>query len=171
MTIHRDSEDLVEVRFTYPHEVSKARPPVALAQEGSIILDPQHHWSIRSWDVRGQIGSGSRTQKLEASLDRRSDSLPIPSEVKGYTEWLNSERRKRTISVNTKNDLAVPSKLPGDDEFTLSAFGLSEPFGLIAPKVPSPWYLWAIVAAIFVLIVGCAFGWLKRRSSREAISG
>jgi len=48
-------------------------------------------------------------------------------------------------------------------DFTLSAFGLSEPGGV---QRPTRWYLWAAILGIGCLIVAALFFWRTRGTGR-----
>lgn len=67
----------------------------------------------------------------------------------------------------TDYQLEAPAYLPPDTEFTLSAFGLPEPKGIVWDR-PSRWYLWFIAAAVLALAVA---GYLRYRSQRRTKLG
>jgi len=162
-TTPQAGEELLEVSFDYPHEVLEAGNPV---QGGTLVLDPQRFWCLRSYQVRTQ-GKGSRgTMKFRVlELGEAGEGLPFPRRAVADYEFVSDEGHTNTHHWQFDYDLRAPQQLPGDEEFTLSAFGLPEPPG-VEWKKPTPWWLWVGGAGIACLVLGGLFYWLKARAAR-----
>jgi len=163
-TIQREGEELVEVLFSYPHE-ENPRPPYNRAQSGTLVLDPKRFWLVRSCDLKASSGTINKQVKGIVST---SKSLPIPKLVAREELWtFTAEQVAKGLPANNKwanreeYDLDEPVRLPDDEEFTLTAFGLPEPSG-VEGKRPTRWYLWVGLAGIGCLVLSAVFAWRKR---------
>ncbi len=161
-TIH-DGNRLVAVRFDYSHATTKSvSEPFAPVQSGTMILDPDRFWTVRSLNLALKYPDGAQNQyKLDVELADSQSSFPLPKRVT-YTE-----KGKTEVRSVADMDLREVTEEPDETEFTLTAFGLLEPPG-IEWKKPTPWWLWATLAGMTLLVVGAFFGWLKRRASTTA---
>jgi hypothetical protein len=164
-TIQHDGEELVEVRFVYNHQLNARE---MLEQDGLFLLDPKRYWCLRSYEVRRKTPDVAATEKLrDVEFESSAGSLPI---VKRLVLELDAVAGPKAGNLHNKRlsrgeyKLEAPAKLPGDDEFRLTAFGLSEPPG-VEWKKPTPWWLWGILIAVVCLLGGAVFTWLKRRAA------
>jgi len=77
----------------------------------------------------------------------------------------------RSVESNIAYEFQVdPSIDPPEREFSLSAFGLPEPVGVVWEK-RTPVYVWLLVAAGVLLTLGIFFRWLARRLRRGHSEG
>src|SRR5262249_45691556 len=134
--------------------------------EGILLLDPDRFWCRRSADYTVTFTSDPNfkrgTAKLHALVIRETlGSLPIPQLCRNEREFFADGNDKVKMSFRAEFDLHLPSSLPKDEEFTLTAFGLPEPAGL-EWKRPTPWYLWLGLVGIICLVSGVAVRRLKR---------
>ncbi len=155
--INRSGEQLVEVEFDIPkQETSEA----LTIRSGKLLLDPQRYWSVRSYDAQLVQPTG----KIVCSVELADSQTEIPVPKRVVTETISSDTK---IVWDFKYNLTSPAKLPLDEEFTLTAFGLPEPIG-IGQKTMS-WYLWLLMAGIACLILAALLRWKVRRD--KATSG
>mgnify|MGYP001116249113 CR=1 FL=1 len=148
--VKRDDEELVEVSFLNTHDI-KTRPSCPI-QGGTLVLDPNRYWCVRSGEVVCRYLPGSMRIKFEISLRDSPAGYPVPiSCVEDKTPTTAPAEGLRPKKVRRQYDFQVPTRLPDTTQFTLSAFGLPEPPGVTWRK-PTPWYLW--VTGIGVALVG-----------------
>jgi hypothetical protein len=92
-------------------------------------------------------------------------SHPIPTRIEEWVIELDNPKNSRRMSFTEIN--AFENVRPFHvTEFTLSAFGLPEPEGIVWEK-PIRWYLWFIGAAVVSLVIGWYF---FRRMKKPTIS-
>lgn len=159
--VKRGGRDLVQVDFDFPHDSNEV--PFYPIRSGSIWLDPNEYWCATEYNVRGEWGNGNQTCHMTREFKNVSGKPVLQSEV--ATEIADPPYKpdgpgefRRTIYY----ELNEPKNLPGDDEFTLTAFGLPEPF--LGQKPTTRWYFWFGLAGLGSLIGGA----LVRRFSRSS---
>jgi hypothetical protein len=153
-------EELVEVTFDNSHEV---KPGSSVIQSGSMLLDPQRFWSLRSYKARTQsIHSRGHMEGEILELRTTGEGFPVPVRaVKESEVVFDADGNKNKQQWTFELDLNVPRRSPSDEEFTLSAFGLPEPAGF--GRRPSARYLWLALAGIVCIIVAAYLRWQKWR--------
>jgi hypothetical protein len=159
-------EEFVQVDFEYPPTVEERDSGV---HRGTLVLDPQRFWCLRSYEVRYPRSDGSPgTVKYRVlELGGREEGLPVPKRALEQREFLSKDGTRGKTEIWVECNLDVPRTLPPDEEFTLSAFGLPEPLGVTWSK-PTPWYLWLSLAGALCLGGSGVFYWLKRRAAAKA---
>lgn len=127
------------------------------------ILDADRYWLVArgSFEIRNReskpMVTGTTTSTFTNDLD-----LPLLKErLTVYTESFPG-RSALHYSVKEIFDRTVPKQLPRNDEFTLSAFGLPEPFGVTWER-PTPWWLYAGIAAAALFVLALLIGVVIRR--------
>ncbi len=163
--VHRDGEELVEVVFTNAHPAtSDSFNPV---QGGTMLLDPRHHWVLRSAQCKLKYSDAEGQYKVHVEPADLAATFLLPRRVVLTEDGVFSATQGRLQKQATITfDLNVPSRLPRDDEFTLTAFGLPEPGGF--PRQPTPWYFWAGLVGIVCISLAVLVRWLGRRAERRA---
>lgn len=149
-------EELVEVNFDYSHPLEKPDDP---NMKGTVLLDPQRFWCVRSY----RIEVSQKTVDFQVlELGQTEGSLPVPRRAVRKITWESKEDAiKNESETQYEYSLSEPRRLPGDEEFTLSAFGLPDPVGF-ETKNPTRWYLWLMLAAAVCLVLGVAARSLRR---------
>jgi hypothetical protein len=72
----------------------------------------------------------------------RNGAIPLCTEMTWTGEYRDDKRGIRERGTKTVTlEQSIPVRLPPDSDFTLSAFGLPEPFGIEWEK-PTPWWLY-----------------------------
>jgi hypothetical protein len=134
---------------------------------GSMLLEPSKAWSIR------EIGERLPTTEPETEIRTLYETADHPS---GFP-LIRRESRSNQIIFNQKKvrnqyeidyDIRVDERIP-DSEFTLSAFGLPEPAGVIWER-PTPYYIWILAAAAGCGALALLFRYLARRRPSGAPS-
>ncbi len=158
--IAREGEQLIEVEFDNAHPVDSK--PLCSFQGGTLVLDPQRFWCVRSYDLQIKFRDMQGTEKCEVHLRGGGAGCPIPERVVTTQELQPTPEghRGRSSVVTREYDLQEPATLPGDDQFRLSAFGLPEP---ALPRRPVPWYLYALAGAGLCLVLMFTAKRLARR--------
>lgn len=159
--VTRAGRTLAEVRFRCPHDVKES--PFFPVQSGVLVLDPDLYWCLREYHLDMKYRRGEST--FTATNDIVDfNGYPIPS--RGTQSSSEAPTGAPIRKVTFQFDLKDPGNLPGDHEFTLSAFGLPEPVG-VAWATPTRWNRWFIGAA---LAAGALSIVLYRRRSKARIS-
>ncbi|MCI0378670.1 MAG: hypothetical protein L0215_13770 [Gemmataceae bacterium] len=166
--LRRDGEELVEVVFGSPHDVDQNTSD--LVQGGSLLLDPKRFWCVRSYELQGKswLGAGTLTFQL-GKANENVAILPLAQTHNRIDNWtfnkpINDRSTNKQEWHYDLSQMSEPARIPGDEEFTLSAFGIQEPRGL--GSRPTPWYLWAGLAGGLCLILSVVFRWRKARLAR-----
>ncbi|MBI2807077.1 MAG: hypothetical protein HYX68_19020 [Planctomycetes bacterium] len=156
----RDGRKLAKIEFTYTPpkinvEVVNGRPVrrdmhMTKMRGGWMVLDPERNWSLQESSL-DLVGGEKNTCIVEYA---KSDSgVFLPSRVfekdNAVSVW------EVTFSDLTIRD--IPEK-----EFTLTAYGLPEPMGVVWPS-PTRWYLWITLAAVGAVVLGFVLRKLQRR--------
>jgi hypothetical protein len=122
--------------------------------EGHLVLDPEHCWCVRSAETQ-DIFQGKVTTKTSLRHEYESNQgLPL-ARSRSLRSWFLSANDPKPENIETIINVVqkVPDPLPPNTDFTLSAFGLTEPPGVTWER-PTPWYLWASGIAFACLIIG-----------------
>jgi hypothetical protein len=162
-----EGENLVEVSFTFDRAPTVRGRPGHV--EGTLLLDPNRFWCRRLADYTVTFANDPKFQRgtgkfRDEVIGETLGSLPVPQLYRNEQEFYQDANTKIRLAYRVECDLHVPSPLPKDEEFTLSAFGLPEPPGL-EWKRPTPWYLWLAVAGIACLVSGVAVRRFTRRKA------
>jgi hypothetical protein len=158
--------NLVEVKLDAVPQAKNDVNQMQLFGE-TILLDPTRRWlpiSTRS-STRNLVGTGTQTIEYEY----RPGAFPQPQRsVKREEYQLNSRKEPSKMSRIRESELRVPERLPDVHDFTLSAYGLPEPVGIVWGKL-TPRYVWFLIAAGSFAVLALAFRFLaRRRTARVA---
>jgi hypothetical protein len=159
--IQRDEQRVVEVAFTY----TKALGQGTWTQTGTMVLDPNCYWCVRSADIQaaGDVAKGtSRIIHLQRDRETTGQLLPLTRVGEEDNDFVFQQGKRNIQRIRREATLSRPDRLPPDEAFTLSAFGLPEPAGAPVPA-QAPWYLWTGAAGILCLCAGAWFRLLYRR--------
>jgi hypothetical protein len=160
-------EELVEVAFDSFHQVGEEED--SLIQSGTLVLDPGRFWCVRSYDVRTKTANSTGTMQFRVlELGQADESLPVPRRAVFEKHFVFTDGTTNRQQWQFEYNLSVPRRTPGEEEFTLSAFGLPEPPGLGGPKRFLPLYVWFALGGLACLAVGVLCQILKRRATRVA---
>jgi hypothetical protein len=163
----RDGRELIKVIFELSRNVSKT-PDILTG--GWLLVDPNYCWVLRESQLQYEYrtktkvtGRGTATALLE--YQEGADSFPIVRRVVQKVTFPPSSGEIGETRISYDFDL-TEAEVP-EREFTLSAFGFSEPPGL--PRRPVPWYLWAGLAGICCLALALVFRWRARRQRTTGV--
>jgi len=141
---------LVEVRFLVDPDPSDKR----LLTDFTLLLDPSRNWIplTTSAKVRNRAGVGTHTNEFTYA----PGVFPLlQRSLNGQEYDLIGQTEKWKSVADETWDFQVPPRLPKDEEFMLSTYGLPEPVGL-AKRKANPIYIWFIACAcLFVGIAVC----------------
>jgi hypothetical protein len=161
---------LLEVEFDNPHPIPKNSLDPVLG--GTVVLDPDHSWCVRSSDVHCEDAGGKFFVRWKLTYSEPMEKFPILLRVE--VDWTYPPGAERTILHEDKDyALREARAVPPVEEFTLSAFGMPEPPG-ITWKKPTPVYTWVIAAAALCGTLAFLFRYLAKRkpaSPRTKVSG
>jgi hypothetical protein len=162
--VKTNSGELVEITFDYQHKVgdSEGNKPYNPVQSGLMVLDPANFWLLRSCQLNLSY-SNSKRKATRVDEYVTSSMVPLPKRsVRTEEDVPLNGPASYKLSVTSDFDLRLPSTLPDESEFTLSAFGMAEPAG-IHWSTPTPLFLWIFLVAASLLVVAVVVGLLKRR--------
>ena len=135
-----------------------------------MVLDPKRYWCVRSLDLDLKTLVAVGKHRTQTELADPTASLPLPNRhVENQDFNMLKTQQPYRLSSELVYSLSQRADLPGDEEFTLTAFVLPEPPGVTWPK-PTPWYLWLALAGGLCLALGGVFHWLKKRSAAAALT-
>lgn len=160
--INRDGRNLVQIDFICPHPIQK-HVKNYFVQGGSLLLDPDRYWCIKECDLRTQSINGNGTKRALFEFRDGSNRYPIVTRMVRTGKSPLGNVSEEVFEF----DLHEVTKLPSEEEFTLSAFGLPEPMG-VEPLPPSRNWLWLLAAAIIAAALAILFSWLKHRHTEKA---
>jgi hypothetical protein len=155
----------VQIDFDNTHPLIAGAKGFFPIQAGTLVLDPNRYWTVRSARLICQHGATKVVATIELEVRDLAGKYPIPKRYVEKRERRDGDDAPQRETWLREFDLAEVSPLPADAEFRLSAFGLPEPPGLES-KRPFPWYLWLGYGTAGVILVGTVIGWFKRRLSR-----
>jgi len=156
-SVQRDSRELVEVAFEWPHAMTAEEP--SMVQGGEVLLDPQRLWCIDEYRVDLRLSPGGTSDAIASETFRITDGGSADSFPTGRRYELEAEGtslgKPTRRSSSAKDDLVVPSELPADGIFTLTAYGLPE--RLETAATVDRRFLWMAIFGLLCLIVAVLF--------------
>jgi hypothetical protein len=164
--VNRDGMELVQVEFDNVHPMKEPGKKFCPIQSGTMLLDPNRFWYLRSCELRCKFGDGEVIAKVENELADPSAKYPLLKR-RVTTEDIEDPEQGRLIQKHVNEfDLHQASRLPPDEDFTLTAFGFPEPFDVPRPRKWTHWYVWTGVGGVLCLVAGLLV--LRFRRQRAA---
>jgi hypothetical protein len=165
-----DDQGLVVATIRY--DLSKTSSRRQLMEEATLTFDPQRWWCIRTCKekviIPGREGSTNHIT-VEFMLDDHPSGFPLVRRQMSMNMATSAEsgssHNQRVVEYELRVDESV-----SDSEFTLSAFGLPEPVGVVWEK-KTPVYVWLLVAAAVLGMLALFFRWLAQRRQRRNLEG
>lgn len=153
--------NLVKVIFECPHPPEEE--PGATIQAGTLVLDPEDHWVLRQASLQCKY----RPPNAQVDVYRSEEEFQGRPYQTGFlvpVSFTHNVIRDKSPGYEqiVNYDLSVPDKPPEDEEFTLSAYGLPEPFDVAPPARPR-WYLWVIGIVLVSFLGGYGLRKLGRK--------
>ena len=163
---HKGAE-AVRIDFDNSHPLD-AKGEFVPIQEGTLVLDPIHHWVLLAAEVKMDFSNTKRNTLIEINYRTKGMKIQIPQDATEELDGMNTETNKAfREKTRYEYDLHEPKSFPEYQEFTMSAFGLPEPMGMPAVDRGIRWHLWLSLAAAAVLVGGGLVVIFKRRYSRS----
>jgi hypothetical protein len=158
-----DGTELVRVEFDNAHPIKEPERKFCPVQSGSMLLDPNRFWYVRSCEVRCKFADSDCTARVENQLADLSTKYPVLKRQVVNQDFDSPQQGRVTQQRATDYDLHEPSPLPPDDDFTLTAFGFPEPFDVPKKSVWTRWYVWTGIGGVLCLGAGLAVQRFRRR--------
>ena len=157
------------IEFDNPHRIDEKARDICFIQGGTIVLDASNYWCFRSADLRFRDGIGSDSRLQVDCVYEVSSGLPIPKKVTEKRTFPSptTEGGELVATLEIAHELVRASSLPENAEFTLSAFGLPEPEGIVWERKPR-YNLWLIAGGAVVLLAAFYFFRRRRQSKADA---
>lgn len=162
----RDNQ-LVTFALNYDNNITDTKETYECPFTGTIRCDPQRHYRIVETDFIVKFrftGSPERRRRLvtKCEYDQSAEPYAVPKCV--------------TITVENDNGVMEPHSAwytsdietieSADGRFTLSYYGLPEPFGIEWER-PTPWWLYTgIAAGALVLLIFLLGNWKRQLLAR-----
>jgi hypothetical protein len=160
--LQRAGEELVRIEFDNTHPLELRSKDFEPIQSGVLLLDPGRYWCVRGCELSSKYINSDSKITVAIELQDRSDNFPVPKRITSTSNQVRTGGERLRVTSITEYAIFEPSRLPSDEEFTLSAFGLPEPVGVEWER-PVRWYLWLMLAGVVCLLAGGVFYWLSRR--------
>ena len=166
------------VSFRFPDNSPYSHPSSYPVASGEVVVAPAQGWRAFRHLLRYQPTSGALAEgQVEVTVleeMKRDDGLVLPRRLVCLCDWrFAADHTIPTLAgkVNKQRfeyefEIAPCGTNPRD--FTLSAFGLPEPYGVEWDR-PTPWWLYALISAgvLFIVTVIVSF-WKRRLAARSA---
>jgi hypothetical protein len=155
------SHFLVRLQYQYPYGSS----PVPV-HSGWVLLDPEACWCVRAYAVESRF-TESLVVKAEGKHEYEKDAsgFPLLKRLTEHVTVLDGSKTTADFEDNYSFSCRAESGIP-ESEFTLSAFGLPEPYGVEFERPRrTPWIFLGALACLALALV---FGWVARNRRRSA---
>jgi hypothetical protein len=155
-------------RFEYENKKARSGKQAWSGQvvAGWVVLDPEAGWCIREQLYHRKYSDGLEECRSKYDYSVASSGYPIVRKIHLTCEGRTDKGEMYRIEAVTNLEL-TESDGPPESEFTLSAFGLPEPVGVVWEK-KTPVYVWLLVAAGVLGMLALLFRWLARRRQRRS---
>lgn len=133
--------------------------------KGWLIFDPNNYWCLLEYDITGADGTFSKMSMKVKNEIETTQGIPV---IRKYTCVRRLDGLLGNIETREWNEEFQLRVVRGvaEREFTLSAFGLKEPMGVVWPE-PTRWWLWLTGGAILVACGAFVFIKFKGRFARS----
>jgi hypothetical protein len=138
---------------------------VSQQTSGTLLLDPNRFWTVSRSTIREESSNQIIVARQDIELLSATVKYPIPKRWVLNKDLEDKRGKTKVAQVICEFDLKDVSQPPNDNEFTLSAFGLPEPMGILQLEKPSRTWLWLLEGAVCAGLLAVLFAWLKRRQS------
>ncbi|HMO83453.1 MAG TPA: hypothetical protein PKC18_00890 [Lacipirellulaceae bacterium] len=133
----------------------------------TLHLDGSNYWCVKAAEFEERTPSRPISSGRMLARYQIVDGLPTPlerrTELVFYRDGVETQE-----TMLEEFDYAIPLKLLSEADFTLSAFGLPEPFGITWER-PTPWWLYALISAGVLFVVAVLVSiWKRRLAARSA---
>jgi len=159
----RDAVELNEngrrfVRISYDFN----KPNQPKNQTGYFVLDPERFWLVTEQEYTVSTSKSALTTKCKYEYHQVGD-LPLLARMTTIktSPFFPDHRSVTTTSFRFTREAA------DEMEFTLTAFGLPEPYG-VEWKRRTPRYIWILVGAGGFVLLAAGLYWLARRQGAKA---
>jgi hypothetical protein len=163
--VKRD-DDLVEVSFSYLPTDERALRKEVRIPKGILLLDPSRYWLLREaeYEAKWPLGEVGKTT-VRIDLDDSIADVPLIRKFTAHVIADPTGTKAESYGITEPVDRLLEIlydlrriESPSERDFTLSAFGLPEPYQ------PEPAWLWWTLAIGVALVAG-AYLW-RRAAAR-----
>ncbi|MBI2804589.1 MAG: hypothetical protein HYX68_06345 [Planctomycetes bacterium] len=157
--LQRDGEQLVQVDFrcSFADRASSRG-----LHSGSVVLDPQRNWVMRSFTAKAKWGDVEINYVVALAYAETRDRFPLLKKITADRRVTGTNRHFLQTSEYDLEEKDVP-----ESEFRVSAFGFREPLGVPPPGL-TRWYLWFL--GIGAVALGAGWYWRRRVLQRRALT-
>jgi hypothetical protein len=161
--VSASDDGMIQVCYTFSHDAVYFRR-MALPASAVIYAAPSSGYNTSRFEMR------CKGNDLEIERTAIIDYTKVEGRhIARRTEWQETKtfQGKTWTERNISELLEISWQDPPESAFTLSAFGLPEPFGVEWER-PTPWWLYAgIAAGTLVLLISLLGIWKRRLLARS----
>jgi hypothetical protein len=141
-SVEREGKGYAQIDFSYNEPFTQAQ--MTILTGGTILLDPDHYWVIKEYQLRRLFEDGA-TSYVTGAIDYATGvgGFPILRRRIEKVSTSKGDRAEMTCEFTKYEHREVP-----EDEFMLSAFGLPEP----TFTQSSPARLWVCLISVALLL-------------------
>jgi hypothetical protein len=147
--------NLIKLSYEYKY------PPSERVDNGYALLDPEAFWCVKEQKVEQRLSKASVvTLKSNNQYHSHANDFPVLDRTLETFEWVkdgNIEARRQKVY---EFSFQLVDDIP-EEEFTLSAFGLPEPFASVSPG--PRYHSWIATGAGISGLLAFIFAWLARK--------
>jgi hypothetical protein len=149
----------IKVEFDYePRDPG----PNDYVRSGWVVLDPSRYWLVRKAEVKVRYCDAGGVNAITNEIDDKVMPFPV---VTRQVQKESVTDGKRSVVNKVVHECELHPVEKDDAQYTLSAFGLPEPF-----PTPSPWQKWRVpICLIAIAVLTLCLIW--RRSRRGKLAG
>lgn len=144
----------VKLEYDYRAKDIKRKP----LRGGWVLLDPDHHWVIRQYEVEVEWWQGDNKPGAKGTV---AGTYEYGEGDDGLLLLRRVIQKHKPIEREDRFEFTLAEADADDDEFYLSAYGFPEPPGV---RRPTPWYLWAALVGVVCVVLALAAHRFARRT-------
>jgi len=147
-----------ELTFAIPMSATPAKDLKTGFESAKVYFDINHKWRISRYDYTLPAKWQSGTAVCSVQYRTQDGLLERIEQTSRF-----GDRYQVTVVISTDS---VELRDVSEKEFSLSAYGLPEPEGVVWAKPATPLYLWLLLAAAILGVLAVALRIMYRRRSR-----
>lgn len=154
---------LMVIKFQNLHDWNTE--PFFPIQVGNLVLNPARMWTVQSAIVRAKFANGEYEAHIENEFSASDPADPIPVRSVMNVFALGTRGDSPAMTHDVVFDFVLPNDVPAPTEFTVSAYGLPEPFDDVE-EASNGLFAWTMLAGIGCLMLAGSIAWWRRRAGR-----
>jgi len=146
------------IRITYEFK----KPTETHTHSGFLVFDPERYWLITENEHKQATAKNALITRSKYEITQEGDLPLVTRATTTQTSTLTPGQSSKSTSI-----CRFTREAADEMEFTLTAFGLPEPYG-VEWKRRTPRYIWILVGAGGFVLLAAGLYWLARRQGAKA---